>query len=98
MRKKRVGTIMQSKGKKAGIASKLLNKLSKISNAVELKATSQANSSSNICDVLKHVCTLDGVEEGSNFHRMVARIFQNKEKRGVRCVGKTTLAAYVSKR
>jgi hypothetical protein len=43
MRKKRVGTIMQSKGKKAGIASKLLNKLSKISNAVELKMMKYMN-------------------------------------------------------
>jgi hypothetical protein len=83
MRKKRVGTVMQSKGKKAGIASKLLNELSKISNAVELKAISQANSSSSIREVLKRMCTLDGVEEGSDFHRMAARIFQNKEKREV---------------
>ena len=83
MRKKQIGTVMQSKGKKVGTVSKLLNELSKISNAVELKATSQANSNNSICDVLKRVCTLDGVEEGSGFRRMVARIFQNKEKREV---------------
>ena len=89
---------MQSKGKKVGIASKLLNELSKISNDVELKARSQANSSNSIRDVLERVYTLDGVEEGSDFHHMAARIFQNKEKRGVCCVGKTTSAAYVSKK
>jgi hypothetical protein len=81
MRMKRVGTIMQSEGKKARTVSKLINELSKISNVVELKAKSQANSSNSIRDVLKCVCTLDGVEEGFDFHRMTARIFQNKEKR-----------------
>jgi hypothetical protein len=74
---------MQSKGKKAGIVLKLLNELSKISNAIELKATSQANSSNSILDILKRVCTLDGIEEGSDFHCMTACIFKNKEKREV---------------
>ena len=74
---------MQRKGKKAGIASKLLNELSKISNIVELKAISQANSSNSMHDILKCVSTLDGVEEDSDFHHMATCIFQNKEKRKV---------------
>jgi hypothetical protein len=82
-RKKRVGSFMQSKGKKTGIVSKLINKLSRISNVVELKVASLVNSGNSIRDVLKHVCTLDGVEEGFDFHHMAARIFQNKEKREV---------------
>ena len=74
---------MESKGKKARTVSKLINELSKISNVVEFKAKSQANSSNSIRDVLKCMCTLDGVEEGFDFHHMAARIFQNKEKREV---------------
>jgi hypothetical protein len=66
---------MQSKGKKARTVSKLINELNKISNAIELKTKSQANLSNSIRDVLKRVCTLDVVEEGSDFHRMTACIF-----------------------
>jgi hypothetical protein len=74
-RKKRVGTFMQSKGKKGGTVSKLVHELSRISAAVELK------SSTSVRDVMDRVCTLDGVEEGSDLYRMAARIFQNREKR-----------------
>lgn len=62
--------------------SKLIYELGHISDAVELKRlTSSGNSGSNIRNVMERVCTLDGVEEGSNFHRMSTRIFQNRENR-----------------
>jgi hypothetical protein len=62
--------------------SKLKHELGRISDAVELKRlTSSENSGSIIRDVMEHVCTLDGVEEGSNFHCISARIFQNRENR-----------------
>jgi hypothetical protein len=66
---------MQSKGKKGGTVSKLVHELDRISTAVELK------SSTSVRDVMDRVCTLDGVEEGSNFYRMATRTFQNREKR-----------------
>jgi hypothetical protein len=81
-RKKRVATFMQSKWKKVGIVSKLIHELSCISDAVELRRQpSSGNLGSSIRDVMEHVCTLEGVEEGSDLYRIAARIFQNREKR-----------------
>jgi hypothetical protein len=81
-RKKRVATFMQSKGKKVGTVSKLIHELSRISDAVELRRQpSSGNLGSSIRDVMERVCTLKGVEEGSDLYRIAARIFQNREKR-----------------
>jgi len=74
-RKKRVATFMQSKGKKVGTVSKLIHELSRISDAVEPKRQpSSENLGSSIRDVMERVCTLEGVEEGSDLYR-IARIF-----------------------
>jgi len=81
-RKKQVATFMQSKGKKIGTVLKLIHELSRISDAVELRRQpSSGNLSSSIRDVLERVCTLEGVEEGSDHYRIAACIFQNREKR-----------------
>jgi len=81
-RKKRGATFMQSKGKKGGTVSKLVHELSRISDAIELKRSpSSGNLGSSIRDVMERLCTLDGIEEGNDLHRMAACIFQNREKR-----------------
>jgi len=64
--------------------SKLVHELSHISDAVKLKrSTSSGNLGSSIRDVMERMCTLDGVKEGLDLHRMAARIFQNIEKRNM---------------
>jgi hypothetical protein len=81
-RKKWVATSMQSKGKKVGIVSKLIHELSRISDVVELRRQpSSGNLGSSIRDVMECVCTLEGVEGGSDLYRIAARIFQNRKKR-----------------
>jgi hypothetical protein len=81
-RKKGVAPFMQRKGKKWGTLSKLIHELGRISDVVELKkSTSSGNLGSSIRDVMERVCTLDGVEKGSDLHRMSVRIFQNRAKR-----------------
>jgi hypothetical protein len=73
---------MQNKGNKVGTVSKLIHKLSRISDAVELRRQhSSGNLGSNICDVMERVCTLEGIEMGSDLYRIAAHIFQNREKR-----------------
>jgi hypothetical protein len=73
---------MQSKGKKVGTVSKLIHELNRISDAVQLRRQpSSGNLGSSIHDVMERVCTLEGVEEGSDLDRLAARIFQNREKR-----------------
>ena len=37
--------------------------------------------SSTIRNVMKRVCTLDGIEKGSELYLMAARIFQKQKKR-----------------
>ncbi|XP_059454052.1 L10-interacting MYB domain-containing protein-like isoform X2 [Corylus avellana] len=79
--KKRAATFMQSEGKK-GVVSKLIYELSHISNDKELKSSASSEiSGSSIRDVMERVCTLDGVEKGSNLHLKAAHIFQKREKR-----------------
>ncbi|XP_062174843.1 uncharacterized protein LOC133880008 isoform X5 [Alnus glutinosa] len=81
-RKKQVATFMQIKGKKRGTKSKLIHEFSPISDVVELKRPpSSRNSNSNIRNVMEHVCTLEGVEEGSFLYRIATHIFHNEEKR-----------------
>jgi hypothetical protein len=81
-RKKQVATFLQSKVKKGRTVSKLIHEFSPISDAVELKKPpSSRNLDSSIRNVMKCVCTLEGVEEGSDLYRIAARIFQNREKR-----------------
>jgi hypothetical protein len=81
-RKKQVATFMQSKGKKEGTLSKLIHKFSLISDVVELKRPpSSRNLGSSIRNVMKCVCTLEGVEEDSDLYRIAACIFQKREKR-----------------
>jgi hypothetical protein len=73
---------MQSKGKKVGIVSKLIHELSRISDVVELRRQpSSGNLGSSIRDVMECVCTLEGVEGGSDLYRIAARISQNRKKR-----------------
>ena len=60
----------------------LTHQISCICDAVELRnSASSLEPRSSIHDVMEHVCTLDGVEKGSNLYLMVARIFQKREKR-----------------
>jgi hypothetical protein len=85
-RKKRKATFVQSRGKKERALSKLIHLLSRIGDAIELINSASLESSleipgSSIRDVMKYVCTLDGVDEGSHLHRVAARIFQKREKR-----------------
>jgi hypothetical protein len=61
--------------------SKLIHELSRISDAVELmRQPSSGNLGRSIRSVMERVCTLEGVEKGSDLYRIAARIFQNKEK------------------
>ena len=60
----------------------LTHQLSCIYDTVELRnSASSLEPGSSIHDVMERVCTLDGVEKGSNLYLMVARIFQKREKR-----------------
>ena len=71
----------QSKGKKGGIALQLTQQLSCIYDVVELRNSAcSVEPSSTICNVMEHVCTLDGIEKGSKLYLMVARIFQNEKR------------------
>lgn len=73
---------MQSKGKKGRAISKLIHLFSRIANAIELRnSTNFGIPGSSICDVMERVCTLDGVEKGSDLHLMATLIFQKREKR-----------------
>jgi hypothetical protein len=81
--KKRASTSsVHGKGKKGGGALMLTHQLSRICDTVELRnSASSLESGSSIRDVMERVCTLDGVEKGSNLYLMAARIFQKREKR-----------------
>jgi hypothetical protein len=76
--KKRASTSsIHGKGKKGGGALMLTHQLSRICDAVKLRnSASWLKSGSSIYDVMECVCTLDGVEKGSNLYLMAACIFQ----------------------
>ena len=60
----------------------LTHQLSRMCDAVELRnSASSLKPRSSIRDVMERVCTLDGVEKGSNLYLMAVRIFQKREKR-----------------
>ncbi|KAL0015691.1 hypothetical protein SO802_002760 [Lithocarpus litseifolius] len=64
----------QSKGKKGGTALQLTQQLSRICDAVELRNLAcSVEPSSTIRNVMKCVCTLDGIEKGSELYLMAAR-------------------------
>ncbi|KAL4642656.1 hypothetical protein ACB092_02G036200 [Castanea dentata] len=66
----------QSKGKKGGMALQLTQQLSRICDVVELRnSVFLVEPSSTIRNVIKCVCTLDGIEKGSELYLMIARIF-----------------------
>uniref|UniRef100_A0A7N2LQF3 Uncharacterized protein n=1 Tax=Quercus lobata TaxID=97700 RepID=A0A7N2LQF3_QUELO len=72
----------QSKGKKGGTALQLTQQLSRICDVVELRNSAfSVEPSSTIRNVMERVCTLDGIEKGSELYLMAARIFQKREKR-----------------
>ena len=72
----------QSKGKKGGTALQLTQQLSCIYDVVELRnSVFSMEPSSTIRNVMERVCTLDGIEKGSELYLMAARIFQKREKR-----------------
>jgi hypothetical protein len=81
--KKRVSiSSLHGKGKKGGAPTMLTHQLSRIYEAVELRnSASLMELRSSIRDVMKHVCTLDGTEKGSDLYLMVACIFHKREKR-----------------
>ena len=67
----------QSKGKKGGTALQLTQQLSRICDVVELRnSVFSMEPSSTIRNVMERVCTLDGIEKGSELYLMAARIFQ----------------------
>nr|POE81424.1 hypothetical protein CFP56_05925 [Quercus suber] len=71
-----------SKGKKGGTALQLTQQLSRICDVVELRnSVFSVEPSSTIRNVMERVCTLDGIEKGSELYLMAARIFQKREKR-----------------
>ncbi|KAL4611088.1 hypothetical protein ACB092_08G099200 [Castanea dentata] len=71
----------QNKGKKGGMTLQFTQQLSRICDVVELRnSTFSVEPSSTIRNVMEHVCTLDGIEKGSELYLMVARIFQKREK------------------
>ena len=73
---------LHGKGKKGGAATMLTHQLSRICEAVELRnSTSLMEPRRSIRDVMECVCTLDGVEKGSDLYLMAASIFQKREKR-----------------
>ena len=76
-RKKRASTSsIHGKGKKGGGALMLTHQLSRICDIVELmNSASSLELGSSIRDIMERVCTLDGVEKGSNLYLMAARIF-----------------------
>ncbi|XP_030930868.1 uncharacterized protein LOC115956705 [Quercus lobata] len=72
----------QSKGKKGGTALQLTQQLSRICDVVELRNSAfSMEPSSTIRNVMERVCTLDGIEKGSELYLMAAHIFQKREKR-----------------
>ncbi|KAL4628301.1 hypothetical protein ACB092_05G227300 [Castanea dentata] len=67
-----------SKGKKAGTALQLTQQLSRICDVVELRNSAfSMEPGSSIRNVMECVCTLDGIEKGSELYLMTACIFQN---------------------
>ena len=68
----------QSKGKKGGTALQLTQQLiSHICVVVELRNSAcLVEPSSTIHNVMERVCTLDGIEKGSELYLMAACIFQ----------------------
>ena len=56
--------------------------LSCICDVGELRdSTCSIELSSTICNIMEHVCTLDGIEKSSELYFMVAHIFKKREKR-----------------
>ena len=75
-KKRALTSSVHGKGKKGGGALMLTHQLSRICDAVELRnSASSLEPGSSIRDVMERVCTLDGVEKGSNLYLMAARIF-----------------------
>ncbi|KAK9996755.1 hypothetical protein SO802_021441 [Lithocarpus litseifolius] len=72
----------ESKGKKGGTTLQLTQQLSRICDVVELRNLAfSVEPSSTIHNVIERVCTLDGIEKGSELNLMVVHIFQKREKR-----------------
>ena len=60
----------------------MTQQLSRICDVVELRNSAfSVEPSSTIRNVMDCVCTLDGIEKGSELYPMAARIFQKREKR-----------------
>ncbi|XP_075633430.1 L10-interacting MYB domain-containing protein-like [Castanea sativa] len=72
----------QGKGKKGGAALKMTQQLSRMCDVVESRnLVISVEPGSTIRNVMERVCTLDGIEKGSELYFMAARIFQKREKR-----------------
>ncbi|XP_030936119.1 uncharacterized protein LOC115961252 [Quercus lobata] len=64
----------QSKGKKGGTTLQLAQQLSRICDVVELRNSSfSVEPSSTIRNVMERMCTLDGIEKGSELYLMATR-------------------------
>ncbi|KAL0006046.1 hypothetical protein SO802_013607 [Lithocarpus litseifolius] len=64
-RKRVLPSSTQSKGKKGGMALQLTQQISRICDVVELRNSAfSVKPSSTNCNVIKRVCTLDGIEKG----------------------------------
>jgi hypothetical protein len=75
--KKRASTSsIHGKRKKGGGALMLTHQLSRICDVELRNSASSLEPGSSIRDVMERVCTLDGVEKGSNLYLMAALIFQ----------------------